>query len=102
MLCLHFLRDIKALAMAAIMENQAGSAQDVSEQDYKKRCSHHESVESDISYYTPEVSHSWLENDGWKMTFLLRLPIFRGYVKFLECNIFCGRFNHMEVAHWIS
>ena len=36
--------------MAAIMENQAGSAQDVSEQDYIN------SVESDISYYTPEVS----------------------------------------------
>ena len=27
-----------------------------------------------------------LKNDGWKMSFLLRLPIFRGYVKFPGCK----------------
>ena len=27
-----------------------------------------------------------LKNDGWKMSFLLGLPISRGYVKFLGCK----------------
>ena len=35
-----------------------------------------------LNSYTPEIS---LKNDGWKMSFLLGLPIFRGYVKFQGC-----------------
>ncbi len=31
-----------------------------------------------------------LKNDGWKMSFLLGLPIFRGYVKFPGSNLFVG------------
>ena len=27
-----------------------------------------------------------LKNDGWKMSFLLGLPIFRGYVQFQGCK----------------
>ena len=37
--------------------------------------------------HTPrKFNSSPLKNDGWKMSFLLRLPIFRGYVEFPGCN----------------
>ena len=41
-------------------------------------------------YFGDDVSTPWKfniapENDGWKMSFLLRLPISRGYVKFSGC-----------------
>ena len=33
----------------------------------------------------PETNKSPLKMDGWKTTFLLGRPIFRGYVSFREC-----------------
>ena len=33
-----------------------------------------------------KLNSSPLKNDGWKMSFLLGLPIFRGYVKFPGCT----------------
>ena len=40
---------------------------------------------------TPRKVNIEPENDGWKITFLLGWLIFRGYVKFLGCNLsrFC-------------
>ena len=35
----------------------------------------------------PETNSSPLKMDGWKMTFLLGWPIFRGHVSFRECKI---------------
>ena len=34
----------------------------------------------------PKFNSSPLKNDGWKMSFLLGLSIFRGYVKFPGCK----------------
>ena len=34
----------------------------------------------------PETNSSHLKMDGWNTTFLLGLPIFRGYVSFREGN----------------
>ena len=34
-----------------------------------------------------KFNSSPLKNDGWKMSFLLGLPIFRGYVKFQGCRL---------------
>ena len=38
----------------------------------------------------PKFNSLPLKNDGWKMSFLLRLPIFRGYVKFPGCSWMVG------------
>ena len=45
-----------------------------------------------IYIHTPEIEHSPLKNDAWKMSFLLGLPIFRGCVKFLGCNHWSDHF----------
>ena len=34
----------------------------------------------------PETNKSQLKMDGWKLSFLLGRPIFRGYVSFRGCN----------------
>ena len=40
-----------------------------------------------IEVYTlPETNSSHLKMDGWKTTFLLGTPIFRGYVSFRKGN----------------
>ena len=36
----------------------------------------------------PKFNSSPLKNGGWNMSFLLGLPIFRGYVKFLGCIMY--------------
>ena len=43
----------------------------------------------------PSLKLTWLlKIDGWKMFFLLGMPIFRGYVSFRECN----RYDHSPIA----
>jgi len=39
-----------------------------------------------------------MKNDGWKMSFLLGLPIFRDYVKFPGCTVF--PLTLMEYTFW--
>ena len=40
-----------------------------------------------IGYTLPETNGLHLEMDGWKMSFLLERPIFRGYVSLRGCKI---------------
>ena len=43
-----------------------------------------------------ETNTSHLKMDVWKMNFLLKWPMFRGYVGFRECNSFGNMFYFMS------
>ena len=40
-----------------------------------------------LRFTLPETNSSHLKMDGWKTTFLLKWPLFKGHVSFRGCNL---------------
>ncbi len=50
----------------------------------------------------PETNSSPLKIDGWKTTFLLKKPMFRGYVSFREGKMFFSTSIQWELWDFIG